>query len=520
MWLLKAASILICIAVTTILALRSFADPLWSDELLTTTLLQADSLPKLWSGIASGIDGNPPFYLTAVWLVIQAAPKIMSSSVALKLINLGLTVAAIGTLCRFGRRFVLPGACYIACVLFIALNDNVVFVAFELRAYALYFLMAAIAVLAQQRLIERRHFVDAMMLALAYVGLALVHTFGIAYVACVAIAGALSQFRGQRSRLWLALGTIAPAIIVVGLWGPYVLEQLDVAKPYGWIERPGTSELLDTLFGSKAAMLVAILELFCIGAALRFNRTGTELRFRDILYDPRWQPQRYLVLVLVGFTLFTLVGWAISIVLYPLFVPRYFTPQMIVAFALHVAFGDLLLRQAVPRIAVIAVCAIIAPLAVINVQINAAHRQPVCSDDNGSFFEASYLQDNLPVIVESPHVFLPRFTYSNYGAAYRFPLDWDVVMKYPDRAKGNAVDFHIMQNLQSWKPMPSIVSTEDIVRNYPQFLVIEQPGRAWFHNLVATRKVTAEKLATTGSDEAACTLWKVTGVQARLSSVD
>jgi hypothetical protein len=65
--------------------------------------------------------------------------------------------------------------------------------------------------------------------------------------------------------------------------------------------------------------------------------------------------------------------------------------------------------------------------------------------------------------------------------------------------------------------MPSIMSTDDIVSNFPQFLAIEQPGRAWFHNLRTTRDVVAEKLAETGSsdDDRSCTLWKVTGVKPR-----
>jgi hypothetical protein len=83
-----------------------------------------------------------------------------------------------------------------------------------------------------------------------------------------------------------------------------------------------------------------------------------------------------------------------------------------------------------------------------------------------------------------------------------------------DGTKGNAVDFHIMQNLQAWAPMPSVMSTADIVRNFPQFLVIEQPGRAWFRNLLATKGVIAEKLATSGSDLSSCTLWKVKNVHA------
>ncbi len=53
---------------------RSLQQPLWSDEILTTSLLEANSLSKLWSGITLGIDANPPLYMTAAWLIVQAMP--------------------------------------------------------------------------------------------------------------------------------------------------------------------------------------------------------------------------------------------------------------------------------------------------------------------------------------------------------------------------------------------------------------------------------------------------------------
>jgi hypothetical protein len=93
----------------------------------------------------------------------------------------------------------------------------------------------------------------------------------------------------------------------------------------------------------------------------------------------------------------------------------------------------------------------------------------------------------------------------------------DVVLNYPERARDNAVDFHIMQSLQTWAPMPSIISTADLVGDFPQFLAIEQSGRAWFHNLGTTRDIVAEKLAevTSADGEQTCTLWKVTSVKPR-----
>ena len=514
---LKAAGALIVGCAIATFVFRSLAGPLWMDELLTMYLVQADSLPKLWSGIISGIDGNPPFYLTMAWLIVHAMPQATSAAAVLKLVNVALTAAAIFALYRAGRRVASATACWIGLFLFVSLNDNVTFVALELRTYALYFLMAALALLFQQRMIERREARDIAVLALIYVGLTLAHTFGIVYVVCIALAGWLSQLSDGRLRYKTFVAAAVPAIVVFAAWLPFFIRQSEVARPYSWVESPGLPELLESLFASRLSMWIALLELCCLASAAAAGLRGG-FQFRSTLHDPRWQPFRYVILVLIGVTGFTLTGWVLSVTLFPLFVPRYFTPQLIVGFAVHAAFGEYLVRMArhrpQQRMAGLAVFAIVLAASLLNVAMlfrNSARGAAQCADSAGNLFENDFVRGDLPVITESPHIFLPRVAYARHPAAYRFALDWDVVLNYPRRARGNAVDFHIMQNLQTWAPMPSVMSTEDIIRNFPQFLVIEQSGRAWFHNLRATREVASEKLAEVGTDgNHSCTLWKAT----------
>jgi hypothetical protein len=517
---LKAVCALLIGCAVAMFAIRALNDRLWSDELFTTILLGAHDLPKLWAGIALGLDGNPPLNLTAAWLMNAALPPTVSSAVALKLITLTLTGVAIVVLCRVGRRVVSSEACWIGALLFVTLNDNVVRTAFELRNYALYFLMAALAVLFQQRLIERQRRSDVFGLAIVYVGLTLVHTFGILYVVCTALAGALSQLRGSRSALRPTAIAVAPSILVLAAWSPFLRGQLEIVKPYSWIEPPGLPELLETLFASKTSMWVTLLELLCL-ASVVIPRLQKGVDLRAVVHDPQWQPQRYVILISAGITGVTLAGWIVAKVSYPLFVPRYFTPQLVVSLAVHLAFGEWLIQNAWQRRnAVLLVSVAIAFLAVKNVAYlfrHSAHGEAVCADGNGNYLESPFVNGELPVIAESPHVFLPRVTYADHGSAYRFPLDWEVVLNYPEQRRGNAADFHLMQRLQAWVPMPSVMSTEDLVRTYPKFLVIEQGGRAWFRNLKATRNVVAEKLAETPATADAlssCALWRVTSVSA------
>jgi hypothetical protein len=440
--------------------------------------------------------------------------------VTLKLINVVLAAAGVAALWHMARRIVSVNACWIGAVLFVALGDAFIYAASELRTYALYFLMAALAVLCQQRLIERRKPVDVALLALAFAGLAMAHTFGIVYVGCIALAGWLSQPRGGKALLSMIALAVMPAIVAVLGWTPFLMQQLQVAKPYNWMMAPSLSGLADTLFGSDVMLWLSAFEACCLVAGVIAYVRDHGLPLQRIVHDPQRQPVRFVVLGLVGVTAFTCAGWLFSQFAFPLYVARFFTPQLVTSFALHVAFAEWLLHYGRERrVMVLAICVAVGPLVLRNAVLHAnssTHGKPICADASGVFFESAFVRGDLPVMVDSPHMFLPRATYALHGEAYRYPLDWDVVLKYPNRSRGNAVDFHIMQGLQNWKPMPQVQTTDEIVSKYPQFLVVEQPYRAWFSNLVATRQVTAEKLAETSpADEITCTLWKVTRVSPR-----
>ncbi len=514
------ASALLMACALAVIGYQTLNDQLRSDELFTTSLLNAATLPKLWKGIAIGLDGNPPLYTTTAWLIIQPLRELVSSVAALKLVNLVAAAAGVMVLGQLARRIVSPAASWIGALLFVTLSSGFIYDASVLRHYALYFLAAALAALCQQRLIERRQPSDIAWLALVNIALAMSHTFGSAYVGIIAVAGWLSRPRGDKSLLMLIAIALTPAVLAVAAWSPFLVQQLEVAKPYGWIVPPPISELLDAVFGSVVMLWVSIFEAGCLIAACLSALKRDDAQLRTMFSEPAGQPLRFVLLLLGGVTGFTVAGWLISRMLFPLFVVRYFTPQLFLAFALHVAFGEWLLRHRMQyRTAIVAICAVLAPLVLGNIMLHArtsVHGRVPCAGPDGKFFEENFVDGKLPVVVDSTHLFLPRAAFAEHGEAYLFALDWDVVLKYPNRSRGNASDFHLMQELQTWKPEPQVVTTDDILKTYPQFLVIEQ--RAWFLNLQATHRVTAEKLAEvtpSTEDEIACTLWKISRVEPR-----
>ena len=503
---------------------RSSAQPLWLDELLTMTLLQANSLPKLWAGIVVGIDGNPPLYLTLAWLVSHLLPEALLIP-ALKLAGVTITIAATFALYRVSVRVASPVASWVGVFVLAALNDSLIYAALELRTYAIYYLMAALAVLLQQRLIERRRGIDILTLGIVYGALTVAHTFGIVYVGCIALAGWLSQYPNRWRNGKATILAVVPAILVLACWIPYFIKQIEVGRPYPWFGRPGLSDLLQTIFSSPLSMWVAIVEFYCLAsAAIWFVHNHGLSALRPVLYESKWQPYRYVTLVALGILGFPLAAWIESQFLIPLMVPRYFTPQLVFSLALHIAFFEWILRLLKKRFpdgrTSLMVPAIVIPPVLLCLALigrNEVRWEIPCATSNGAFFETDFLRNDLPVITESSHIFVPRIYYGSRPSVYRFALDWDVVLKYPNRGSGNATDYNILHGLKDWANMTSILTTDEIVNTLPEFLVIEQSGRAWFHNLRQTRDVTAEKLTeVTGSEGDTCTLWKVASVKARL----
>jgi hypothetical protein len=520
--LLGAAAALVALGAIATFEIRSLDTHMWTDEIYTLMLTQADTLPKLWAGIASGIDGNPPLYLTLAWILARAAPSSESVVALLRTENLVLTIAATVILYRLSLRAASVLAAWIGVFLFVALNTNLAVLATELRTYALYYFLAVLAVLLQQRLSERGRLTDAVLLAIGYAALALSHNFGIAYVGCIAMSGLLSQWSQGWSRIKLTILAPIPALLTFLCWVPFFIQQSAVGKPYLWITAPDFSQLLLIMWSTPLSMCIAIIELCCLAsAAIGAARFHGAAGWRSVLSDPQWQYARYVVAVALSISGLTLAVWIASLLFFPIFVPRYFVPQVMVSFALHVAFCELMVRLAreksgfrIARSARWAAVVLPVLFSIVLLQ-RPVHGQDRCTDNKDAFFESDFVRGDIPVIADSPHIFIPRSRYADNRAAYRFPLDWDVVIKYPTRDPGNATDFQLLQRLKAWLPLPSIVSTDDIVRDYPEFLVIES-DRAWFDNLRLTRDVSAEKLAevTTPRGES-CILWKVASVKTR-----
>ena len=467
---------------------------LWLDDLYTIALIKAPTLGHMLAGVALGIDGNPPLYMTLAWLVARLPVGTVEAK--LLALNLAIGAALLATLFRIARRFVCFECALAAIALMLFANPILTEAVLHLRTYPLFILCTAASALFQLRLLRAWSRADALGLAACCCALAMSHTFGIIY-ACAIVGSAVltvALHRGVRASL-AGLYPIVPALLVFAAWVPWLLEQSTVAQPYGWILPPTGFDLASTVASGRAAGVIGGLMIAGIVLldALRVRTTGT--RRQGATADPELQAVLVALLVFIGLAV---AVWIFSRLSFPIFVARYFAPNLLVYFAAATAFVGLLFRLLTGKLRWLA-CS--AALGLGSFAVASATPQegtiPCFDAASGTFIDQlpGMIDPKLPVVTVSPHAWFPRVYYTPSPATYVFPLDWDVVLKFPYRERNNAVDFNIMKRFQAWAGVPNIVTTDALIGRHREFYVVDERARAWLDNLRKSRTIDETVLA-------------------------
>lgn len=486
---------------------HSFGHMLWLDELYTTTLIKTPSLTHMWDGALRGVDGNPPLYLSLCWFVTQGFA--LEPERILRPLNLLILAATAVLQYRLGRRLADPVSVAVGLSILCAVDGMLAYALLEVRTYALYLLLTTATLWGTLRVIDRPS--PARIAVLAGLGIltALAHSFGGFYVlATLGAAGLVCLFNRDRRRMVaLAVSALPAATTTVGWFLLLLPVQRASATPYGWIPVPNFPVLVAALTGSL--LLTPILAVGLCGVAVS-NRRGLGRAAARSLSRP---DIAVLYAALATYAALTLAAWIGSQMITPFFVERYFIPNVTIAAMLIVpAIGSA--RHQV-RAGLSAMMIGIGSLAGLG---SIAHDDGMgggfipCLDSGGRFLEDGAVGDGLPVVAESPLAWLPRNRYAPRQLTL-YPLDWEVVLRYPHKARNNAMDFHIMEMLQNWGEPGSalsarLLSTADILARYPRFLVLDESSRAWLDNLRATVPLSVKLL----KQNEGCTLWEVGAV--------
>jgi hypothetical protein len=94
----------------------------------------------------------------------------------------------------------------------------------------------------------------------------------------------LSQPRGRL--LGSIVIAVIPAVLAVAAWCPFLLEQLQAARPYSWVLPPAVPDLLEAVFGSVDTLWISVV---LIAAGLLALKQG-HARLGAMVRDPARQP--------------------------------------------------------------------------------------------------------------------------------------------------------------------------------------------------------------------------------------
>jgi Dolichyl-phosphate-mannose-protein mannosyltransferase len=243
--------------------------PLWQDEVASARIMIEPTIGAAMGRVAD-TESTPPLWYGLAWMVEQAGFPVEAG----RLIGLVASALLAGLLVVYARRFLPLWAAGLAGFI-VALAGQLVLRGAELRAYALYALLALVFAWLLERAAERPSWGRlAALAAVAAAGL-LTHYF-FAFVALAAAAWLWTTPGFRASRLPVSV-SLAASVLPFLLWLPSMVEQVENQR-FSWI---GDFSLLKTVavyssFGWNAGPLY-VRDLVDIGPLDGILRVGVFL---------------------------------------------------------------------------------------------------------------------------------------------------------------------------------------------------------------------------------------------------
>jgi Dolichyl-phosphate-mannose-protein mannosyltransferase len=365
------------------------ANPLWTDELITIALVKSTSFKHLFSAVLLGLDVTPPLYTGYGWFMLHNVVPGTSPELLLRITNAGLIAATIWVLYLLVRQFFDRITAVATIGAFILLELwQLRFLTLEVRTYAALVLATTLAIYVSLRAITRPSWTSWICTALAYFLLMSSHTFGIIYVVCIATCAIVAALAEGDIRLARNSGLAAlPAVVMFILWLPVLRYQAQIGD---WIPRPGFSVLLgSTYLPVDKWLLLAPLIL----AALITLWARTPGRKRPAL--TQWwrslsRMQKFVMLLPVAFGASTFAVWMFSRVIFPVFVQRYFVPNMVlhtIWLSFLAYFASSYVTRSTVKYGLVLASALLTGLAIIYWPFNESSRIPCFDSSTNAYLE-------------------------------------------------------------------------------------------------------------------------------------
>lgn len=457
----------------------------WMDELVSYYLVTDPSFLHMLNALANQADASPPlwFCLTWIWSGVFG-----TSEVTLRLFSsICIGGAFLITWTVLYHRFNFWSSS-ISCTICFFLSHLILRQNCEARFYGLFFFWSALTLLIFNKVTPKQKIsgLDYILNFLSHAALVLTHVYGFLYSGSVLLAFIISDYylKILRPKLYLSIMAGWASFII---WAVPFYRQMDLGDPHSWITVPNFLSLFLSLIGvynnfSVPLLILAIL-LFLL---IRRNRL-TRLKSNEV--SNRLNTHNELTLLFFGLSLSFIVpilAWTISKLTVSIFFYRYFIPGII---GWSIIFSWIFHRY-LPTVFSNSKSAnwkeffnegrkktalVFTLLFFLIYPILFALNAPAPEKPGSDMLQ---FDEELPIITESPHDYLPRFHYSSNEQNYYLVLDWEAAIDTQSVLAATA-EYKLMKAIKKFYPFHNIIESDELLEKFDNFLVLDRKGRRW-----------------------------------------
>jgi 4-amino-4-deoxy-L-arabinose transferase-like glycosyltransferase len=458
-WVVRFVPSLAVAVLFTNCLLMSPKKELWVDEVYSINLAGDPGFGHALKSLYHGVDGGMPLY----YVLANPFAHIFGAGIlTLRLLSCLSVAGGMLILWRLLRDCRSVTAAAIS-LLAVALNSTLLlYQSLELRYYGVYFLCAALVLLAHQHLTDRPS--DWRTLTFAWAAHALLlfsHVFGVLYSAAALLGMIVAERTFARWKVYLFL---ASSWLTLLGWLPAMQRVQDLGRPHNWMDPPTPVAAFEPYSTSIPCALFTLVLL--AGLSFLFPSQPTEFRFR---------PRSTLLTQSLLWTVLPLFVAAESWIAAPIFVDRYFFPSLLGIAVLFAYLTQTLLAHVklTPALQAIVAGLLILLLAL---PIVSSTTEPKPAAFN--WLVANLAHDG-PIVVENANQFLPLNYYSDPRVRpFYYVFDWDSAV---GAASLHAtVQAKIMNRLRTdGYYADRILDGADALCRFDHFLVLHDQGMGW-----------------------------------------
>jgi hypothetical protein len=464
----------------------------------------------MFSAILLGLDATPPLYTGYGWFMLHYFAPAASPELLLRITNAALIGATLWILYLLVRRYFDQVTALTTMATFTLLELwHLKFLTLEMRTYAAIVFFTTLTIYAALRAIARPSWTSLTCTMLAYCLLVSSHPFGIIYALSVVSCTMLATAAEGNIRLAVNSGLAAvPAIVMFFLWVPVLHEQSQLGS---WISRPNFFVFIRSTYPPELLHRTSLLAVLLAALILLWRFAQSR---KGPLLTQWWRStnrlQTFAIVLPIAFGASTFAVWLFSRLVFPVFVERYFFPNIILHIIWLSVLVDFVFTYLTPstiRYGLVLVAAVVAGLSIKYRQFDRGTRIPCFDSSQRVYFEDPFGGDKNLIVANSLDPWLTR--QNRPGERVVFPIDESAPKKNTEFPP-YVYERHFAEAFAKWSDVNTVMTTSQILNTKQDFMVLEEMGWGWWLEYIQQRYRVELTPLTEGEG---CTLWRVRVVE-------